>query len=461
MLGVMVNACDFAAFDGGAVAAVDSLFHRKSLSQIDVVRVAVHPDEVEAAEPAVRHLAELGYKVGLTLMQVGDKPRAVLTEIARRVEGWRAVEVFYFVDSLGAMAEDDVRRVVSALADGWTGAIGFGARDNCQKALANTLAAFEAGASWLDAAILGMGRGAGNTRMEHLISDISRRIGRFRPAALYPLVLEDFQKLQDKYRWGTNLVYYLSAQYGIDPSYAQQMLDDGRYSTEQILGALEQLRRSGGGAYSAGNLRHALAGSVESSEGSYDARGWATERDVLIVGAGSSVMRHRDDILDFINKVRPLVLSLNVNRVLPPDVVTAYVACHQARLMIEAHEYRQLDKVIVAPSASIPSAVREQFEGVRTLDYGLAVANRDFVVNPKGCVLPAALAAPYALAFVTAAGARRVFLAGFDGYGAEDPRQVEMIQMLEAYRRVPNSLPLVALTSSSYPVQQSSLHVVS
>ena len=76
-------------------------------------------------------------------------------------------------------------------------------------------------------------------------------------------------------------------------------------------------------------------------------------------------------------------------------------------------------------------------------------------------MLPAALAAPYALAFATAAGARRILLAGFDGYGAGDSRQSEMVQILEAYQNLPNKVPLIAITPSTYPVQQSSIYAPS
>lgn len=461
LLAVMLNASDLIAHQGGPAAAIDQLFNRKSLSRVGMVRIAAHLREVDDTEPAVRRLHELGYRVGYNLMQVAGKAPAVLTGIAQRIAAWNAVEVLYFADSLGAMEPAEVRTVMQALSAGWSGPIGIHTHDNCQRALANALAAYEAGASWLDATVLGIGRGAGNARMEYLLSEINRRIGKYKPSALFPLVMEDFQRLWDKYRWGSNLIYFLSAQYGVHPTYSQQMLDEGRYTTEQILGALEVLREAGGASFSQSNLRRALAGSTVSSEGTYDASGWATGRDVLIVAAGASVARHRDGLVSYIHKQCPLVLSLNVNRVLPPEMITAYVACHQTRVMIEAHEYRRLDRTLIAPQASIPDAVKGQFEDVRLLDYGLSLADGVFESNAKGCVLPAALAAPYALAFATAAGARRILLAGFDGYGAADPRQSEMVHILEAYQNLPRKVPLIAITPTTYPVQQSSLYAPS
>ena len=50
---------------------------------------------------------------------------------------------------------------------------GIHAHDNCGYALANTLEAFNNGATYLDSTIMGMGRGAGNTSTESLITELS------------------------------------------------------------------------------------------------------------------------------------------------------------------------------------------------------------------------------------------------------------------------------------------------
>ncbi|MES2294544.1 MAG: aldolase catalytic domain-containing protein [Pseudomonadota bacterium] len=459
-LAIMVNASDLVDFSGGAEKAIEALFVKKAESRVEMVRIAAHLREVDACKVAAKKLKDLGYTVGLNLMQAAGRSPEALTEIARKVATWNAADVLYFADSMGSMTPSEVKATVKAFRAGWDGPIGIHTHDNCQRAIANSLAAYEAGATWLDSTVLGIGRGAGNARTEYLLSEIESILpGKYKPGALFPLVMEDFQKLLDKYRWGSNLVYYLSAQYGVHPTYSQQMLDDCRYSTEQVLGALESLRDSDSAAsYSKHNLRRALTGPMTGSEGSWDATGWAAGRDVLILGAGASVARYRDGLVAYIERKRPLVLSLNVNHSLPLDKITAYVACHKTRLMIEAHEYQNLDSTLIAPRASIPAAIAHQLEEVRLLDYGLFLAEDKFEIGPRGCTMPAALAAPYSMALATAAGAGRILLAGFDGYDAGDPRQSEMVHIFEAYQKLSNKVPVIALTPSTYPVQQSSVY---
>jgi 4-hydroxy 2-oxovalerate aldolase len=459
-LAVMVNASDFLEFPNRVEAAVTGIFHKSSCSRVEIVRISADPDEVDGCEIIARALKGLGYTVILSLMQVGGQPAASLSQIGRKVRGWDAVDILYFSDSLGAMTPGEVTKAVQAFRSGWPGPLGIHAHDNCQRAMANCLAAYEAGATWLDSSVLGIGRGAGNARTEYLLNELSEIVPNkgYNPVALYPLVVEDFQALMNQYRWGSNIIYYLTARHGIHPAYAQRLLDDGRYSTEQVFDALESLRESASPAsYSQQKLSTALNGPAGTEEGSGDATHWALNRDVLILGAGGSVNRYRDALLDYIDRRSPIVLCLNVNNILSTSKIDAYVACHRMRLMIESHRYHLLDRLLIAPRALIPTAVAHQFEDVRLLDYGLAIAEGRFEIGHRGCVLPAALAAPYALAFATAAGARRILLAGFDGYGAQDPRQAEMVQVFEAYQQLPNKVPVIALTPSTYPVNQSSI----
>ena len=46
---------------------------------------------------------------------------------------------------------------------------GLHAHDNCNRALKNSIQAMKFGATWMNSTILGMGRGAGNTKTEDII----------------------------------------------------------------------------------------------------------------------------------------------------------------------------------------------------------------------------------------------------------------------------------------------------
>jgi 4-hydroxy-2-oxovalerate aldolase len=74
------------------------------------------------------------------------------------------------VDSAGAMTTADVRARVGRLVEGLGCQVGCHAHNNLSLAVANSLAALEAGASQLDGCCAGLGAGAGNCPTEVLLA---------------------------------------------------------------------------------------------------------------------------------------------------------------------------------------------------------------------------------------------------------------------------------------------------
>ena len=238
-IAVMVNAADLVSGPGTSADAADKMFQPAKKSPVSLVRIASHVREFSACRKGVLRLKELGYRVGFNIMQVAIHAPAVLEDAAREISGWGAVDVLYFADSLGNMDARNVSDTFSAFRKGWPGDIGIHAHNNMGQALINSMAAIDAGAAWIDGTILGMGRGAGNVCTEYLLVELARNgHDRYSPEALFDLVMKDFSALKSNHEWGPNLLYYLSAVYGIHPTYVQVMIADGRYDSQEIVSAL-------------------------------------------------------------------------------------------------------------------------------------------------------------------------------------------------------------------------------
>ena len=124
-------------------------------------------------------------------------------------------------------------------------------------------------------------------------------------------------------------------------------------------------------------------------------------------------------------------------------------------------DYRQGDRPLIAPIGLIPDEVRAtlvQSPALQILDYGLRVQPRTFEVGPTGCVIPGYAVAAYAMAVAEAAGAKRILLAGFDGYGPADPRSLEMSHIFRLYQARPEAVPLLAVTPTTYDIPKSSVY---
>ena len=106
-------------------------------------------------------------------MMAHMSPPKDLAAQARLMESYGAHAV-YVTDSAGALTVDGARERVRALRDALQCEVGFHGHNNLSLAVANTLAAIEEGATWIDAAARGFGAGAGNTATEVLAAVLDR-----------------------------------------------------------------------------------------------------------------------------------------------------------------------------------------------------------------------------------------------------------------------------------------------
>jgi len=355
------------------------------------------------------------------------------------------------------MLPKDVQTICQPLKKGWTGALGIHTHNNKNLALINSITAVENGVTWCDSTITGMGRGAGNASTESLLLEMSRLGCHNGNASMTQPAVEDFNVLKNKYAWGSNLYYHYASNHGIHPTFVQSLLEDKRYDGQQILGALEFLANGDSTAYSITAMHRAIYGNQKDVEGAWDATSWLDGKEALIIGAGPSTNKYKEGILQYIDKVDPSVLFLNINRYLPHSIASATIVSHEARVLFDAQEYHHLNHPIILPVARLGTLIKKQLKGLEILDYGLTLKEGSYKIGPNGCKLQWPLAAAYALAVITQAGACNISLVGFDGYSADDPRQEEMNDVFFKYTSHEKSVSISTLTPTTYRIKQSSI----
>lgn len=138
-----------------------------------VARVATHVTEADIAEQHIGLAKEMGMTaVGFLMMAHMEGPGKI-AEQGRLMESYGA-DCVYVVDSAGAMTTEMARARVAALREAVRCQVGFHAHNNLSLAVANTVAAIEDGATWVDASTCGFGAGSGNTATEVLVAVLDR-----------------------------------------------------------------------------------------------------------------------------------------------------------------------------------------------------------------------------------------------------------------------------------------------
>ena len=135
---------------------------------LDVVRVAINAGDARLAEAALKTVREKDRMAVGFMMMSSTKNAAELADQARLLVAFGAQAV-YITDSAGAMLPDAVRQAVRAIKEACPHtAIGFHGHNNLGLAITNSLTAIDAGATYIDGTLRGMGAGAGNAPLELL-----------------------------------------------------------------------------------------------------------------------------------------------------------------------------------------------------------------------------------------------------------------------------------------------------
>ena len=467
-IGVMVNGAELTSKQAGLlslekqettqVSILEKLFKPKALSPITLVRIACHVHEFESCLPASIWLKEQGYLVGFNLMQIAEQTTEEITLLAKKASRF-PIDVLYFADSMGSLNPLQVGQIISAFKKGWQGALGVHTHDNMGQGIANSMQAVSDGVTWIDSTVTGMGRGPGNAQTEYLAMALEPyRESTGNPTKLFELIRKYFKPLQTQYGWGTNPYYYMAGQSGIHPSYIQEMLQDSRYSDEDVLAVIEHLKVEGGKKFSLGTLeaaRHFYSGEPR---GTWSPKEVMQGRSVLIVGTGPGISKYCEAIELFIEQHQPYVIALNTQQNIREDLINARAACHPVRLLADCNEHLKLSQPLITPASMLPEDVKQALQDKELFDFGIAVNGADFKFNDYHAELPASLVVAYVLAVATSGKAKRIYMAGFDGYPEGDPRNEETEAVFSAYLSSSECCDITCITPTRYRVKNISLY---
>jgi 4-hydroxy 2-oxovalerate aldolase len=151
--------------------------HKARDAGASIVRVATHCTE---ADVAIQHFGvarDLGLEtVGFLMLSHRSDPDALATQARIMVDA--GCQCVYVVDSAGWLLPGDVTDRVAALVAeiGPAAQVGFHGHQNLSLGIANSIAAYEAGARQIDGSLCALGAGAGNSPTE-LLATVFERLG--------------------------------------------------------------------------------------------------------------------------------------------------------------------------------------------------------------------------------------------------------------------------------------------
>lgn len=398
---------------------------------IDLVRVAVHPGNIDRAKILSENLKKAGFNVALNVMYMSSW--ANYPAFKSSLVGIEdIVDILYMVDSFGGVYPTDIKNRVLDIRDVSKVDIGFHGHNNLELALINTLTAIESGVSYIDSTITGMGRGAGNLRTELLLSVL-----RSKGNVLFSFddltgVVDRFTGLQEKYHWGSNLAYIVSGANSLPQKEVMEWVNKRFYSFNSVIRALES---------SASGKTDNVVFSPYQSKTNYDV--------ILIVGGGNSVRLHQNAILTFLsNNSNVLVInasSKNCDMLKSAKVKHIFCLLGNEGIRLEntlGEKEIDAECVLPPPPRKMGTHIPSRFK-----NNAFQLQKREM---PKLVVSHTSLALEIAMHH----NPKTVYFVGYDGYSemkAGVKEQELMIENDAIFKYVSNKgLVLKSLTKTSY-----------
>jgi 4-hydroxy 2-oxovalerate aldolase len=194
-------------------------------SVLSCIRVASYVHQVPTALDMIKDAHDKGYETTFNLMALSTVQERDLFDVLEVVVA-SPVDAIYVVDSFGSFYSEQIRDLTGKFVKmaGEAGKqVGIHAHNNQQLAYANTIEAMLSGATWLDATIAGLGRGAGNCPAELLVGFLKNPKFHLRP--VLECVQDLLVPLSKQIDWGYSIPYMLTGQLNIHPRMAIAVRD--------------------------------------------------------------------------------------------------------------------------------------------------------------------------------------------------------------------------------------------
>ena len=461
-VGVMINGAELIKANTlkKNTLLISSLFKKAKFSKVKLVRIASHYSELSKVMPVASKIKSLGYKVAINLMQISDRTENEIKQFCDLAKKYN-MDAVYFADSTGSLNRYQTLEIVKNFKKNWKADLGIHAHDNMDMAMENAMMALNNGASWIDSTVLGMGRGPGNVKTENLVLELEKIFKRkVNYNSLIKLIEDDFIPMKNKYGWGSNVYYYLSGLYGIHPSFIQGMLSAKNFSSDEILAVIDNLKTEGGKKFSNDLINTYKQYFIGKGNGKYKPLKNIKNKDVLILGSGPGVKEHKIALESFIKKYKPFVIALNTQNSINSKLINTRAVCNTLRLLTDHKSFKHLPQKLILPYQRLSNLIKDKFKKVKKLDFGVEVKNNTFKFMKSSAVIPNTLAISYALGIANSGKANKIYIAGFDGYEAEDPKRREMDELFSLYQSLKKKSELTSITPTKYKVKSTSVYAL-
>lgn len=382
-------------------------------SYLDGIRVIFKKHLREDAMQFCKALKDKGYKVFSQLVSVtsySDEEMMDLIRLANEVEPY-AVSM---VDTYGLMHQNNLIHYFDLLNENLKPQIGIGyhGHNNFQMGYANCIAMLDKKIDReivVDGTIYGMGKSAGNAPIELIAMHMNNSLGKdYQISQFLEAIDANITQFYKPATWGYNMFFYLAASNECHPNYVTDLMNKRTLSVKSINEILSMLEGEKKLMYDKAYMEELYLKyqdrEVNDTETIKNLRDILKDKQILLVGPGSSMSDEKDKVERFVESSSPVVISINyVPSYLSPDYV----------FISNAKRYVQLATTLS----------NENYPIIATSNVTSSNGKFDYVLNISSLLDRKAKIIDNSLIMLLKAFEKmdinNVMLAGFDGYSKE------------------------------------------
>lgn len=442
-IGLMVNQSDF----HDSETLLERLGGRTQPGGPDFLRIATQIENLGKALTLAAVAADAVPQIFINLMQVGRLTASQIREAVLEMRKFPLAGI-YIADTFGSLLPNQVSPLIEALAVAGTPHIGVHFHDNLGLALANSLVAVENGATLVDGTAIGIGRGAGNTRLEDLLL-----------LAGIDLNLEDLAAWVEVWRnesndfppWGQSVEYALAAVRNVHPTYVQKLDGFEKHGLKERLEIIDLLGERGSTSFTEPipTPGDDWFREIPAEKGAW--MGALGNRNLLLIGTGTTIGTHSEEIELFIERENPDVVLVGNHS---GQAFSAGTLVASFPLSFTGHSGpRNWGHKLVAPLSQMPHSVRVGLGAREVIDVPIQLSNEEFGMKDGVALIPDARSSTYAMCIASNLDdTRKIFLAGFDGYPMGDYRNEVFEDLL--HRLGSSDRVVESVTPTSFKIER-------
>ncbi len=398
--------------------------------QLCGVRDCFHKEYLDQAIADAKLLIKKGYQTYI-------QPTGIMgyrqDEILRLVEKVNRLHPYSFslVDTFGSMYKDDLYQLIDIVSENLLPEIylGFHSHNNLQLSFALSQEFVDICTSRkrkviVDATLYGMGRGAGNTNTELLMDYLNRKYQKGYDIDEVLDLLDMYMKAYiQRHEWGYTLPYFVAGKYGSHVENINYLLNKGNLFTKDLRQVISEMSSEERKHFHPEILERLYSEHIISDISYANADKSEQElkmlfagKEILLIAPGKSAASKRERILDFI-KTNPHIEVITLNFVdigFSNKVFFGNAKRYQIWEQLERENFNHIIKLVT--SNIKPNSQKNLFS------------------IPQSILLQAGwkyfdLSSMMAIRFFARVGAKKILLAGMDGFseGQMDDHYTEVM----------------------------------